>query len=314
MSILETRVAPIIVPLIRGESIALDDSAQITLARWIAKTTMTADTVDPSATAIPDIERAEMRLSGIIPTHWRIWIGQHRHKDWETAMDHIAVSLRRPPIDPKLLDIPNTQSTTFGIGKLLIYSISSTFPHFRFSGVPPEITAFLFRLWPLQRVALTWPQFRAISNANVERLGSHLYYSVPQPIALADAANNTPPPYPGQGHGVPASMGKGQWVIENAIFITADGPDLGRPPPEGRTDPRATVKAPNGNMAFRFEAAQIAAEMNIKTATVLKANRAGELAVSWTKIPPRPGSLYAVRFSFSFKGRSFAISVGFAEE
>jgi hypothetical protein len=49
------------------------------------------------------------------------------------------------------------------------------------------------------------------------------------------------PPYPGQGTAIPASMGKGQWIVESMIYLSEEGEDLGPPGPKGRINLGATI-------------------------------------------------------------------------
>ena len=316
MSKLEGEVAPILIPMIRDEPITLNAQAKLTLASWITKTVMTADTAEPNAMAITQAERTGLMETKRPPNQWQIWLARHSHTDgWETGLEHVAISLQRPPINEKMLQTKNTQATTIGIGKLLIHVTSSTLPGYKID--PPEdVLPSLTRLWPMPDTDIAWPTSHALRNEDVDRIAEYFHdrhENLVDPLILirqGSLLSSDDPPYPGQGTGIPPSMGRGQWVIQNIIFITADEPDLGRPPTEGRIDTRVFVQTPSGVNAIRFAAAQIAAEMKIKTSELLKANKAGKLAVSWREMPPTPGDIRAMRFTFSFQGRWFAVSIG----
>ena len=117
------------------------------------------------------------------------------------------------------------------------------------------------------------------------------------------------PPYPGQGNPLPPSLGKGQWVVENAIFLS-DEPYAPPPAPEKQST-SAIRPLPDGANGLCFEAARVATVMRISVEDLLEANQAGKLAVSNWEVTPKPGDRKAMRYRFSLDVRHFDATIGY---
>ena len=117
------------------------------------------------------------------------------------------------------------------------------------------------------------------------------------------------PPYPGQGNPLPPSLGKGQWVVENAIFLS-DEPYAPPPAPEKQST-SAMRSLPHGAIGLCFEAAHVATVMRISVEDLLEANQAGKLAVSNWEVTPKPGDRKAMRYRFSLDVRHFDATIGY---
>jgi hypothetical protein len=174
MNDLEKRVQPILIPLIRGEKVVLQPEAQLILAGWIAKTVMTANTVYPESNAITQFDRSIVMATSRPLDNWQIWLALHHNKEWRTGLDHIGVALHRKADYEKNKNKINTQSTTIGLGSLLIHAFSSALPSVRFNP-SPEFGTRLHRVWPQTNEKISWPPTSALSDEDVERLGRHLY-------------------------------------------------------------------------------------------------------------------------------------------
>lgn len=184
MSILEGRAKPILMPLFRAELFTLDAEAQSILAGWIAKTRMAADTLFAESSAISPAERTWVMTTGRAPDSWQIWLARHTNAEWETALDHVGLALHRAADHERSKNEINTQSTTIGIGKLLIHTFSSAIPTVEFDPSaefgprlrrlwPPRPKKLLF--WPIHGGEMSWPPGHSLSDEEVERLGRHLY-------------------------------------------------------------------------------------------------------------------------------------------
>jgi hypothetical protein len=174
MSALEAQVRPLLTPLIRGDKISLPPEAQAVVAGWVAKTVMAADTLYPESSAISQAERSIVAATNRPPEGWMIWLALHNNSDWRTGLDHVGVALHRKAEYERKRSVINTQSTTIGIGNLLIHAFSSALPDFQFNP-SGEFGGRLHRIWPCSGEALIWPPINALLVADVERLGRHLF-------------------------------------------------------------------------------------------------------------------------------------------
>jgi hypothetical protein len=118
------------------------------------------------------------------------------------------------------------------------------------------------------------------------------------------------PPYPGQGNPLPSSLGKGQWVVHNAIFLS-DEP-FAAPPVRVKQSSLVIRPLPDGSNGLCFDAARVATVMRISVEEdLLEANQAGKLAVSNWEVTPKPGAHKAMRYRFSLDVRHFDATIGY---
>jgi hypothetical protein len=66
----------------------------------------------------------------------------------------------------------NTQSITFGMGRLLVQLVATTVP-FLIIDVPPQFEPYTPQLWPFQD-ALSWPNARVLNDADARILSNGL--------------------------------------------------------------------------------------------------------------------------------------------
>jgi hypothetical protein len=174
MSRIQNDAKPFLIPLIQGKKIVLGSAAQKAIGAWCAMVTITSDYLprDPSAIAISQAERDWFREHKAPPDHWKIWIGDYRRQKgvWNHYVVPILDSnniLHRP--DGPLAQ-PNTQSTTFVVGNLLVHTLSSTGDldlaarwNWPFS---TRIGLNLPRIFPLKESFIVWPP-QTLSDAEV---------------------------------------------------------------------------------------------------------------------------------------------------
>src|SRR5882757_8677874 len=117
------------------------------------------------------------------------------------------------------------------------------------------------------------------------------------------------PPYPGQGNSLPRSLGKGQWVVHNAIYLS-DEPFTALP---ARLKQSSLVirSLPDGSNGLCFDATHVATVMRISVEDLLEANQAGKLAVSNWEVTPKPGDHKAMRYRLSLDVRHFDATIGY---
>jgi hypothetical protein len=168
LSGLEKRAKPLLIMLIRGMPFTLNADAQRLLAVWAAKTVMTAEFVDPTKVAIPAVERASLMRDLAPPQRgWWIWIAGSQGIEWLTGINHFSGRLNRTPIDLETPDVVNLQSTTIGLGRLLIHVASTVVPDQSFALQNPD-TADLRPIWPQPTAPIVWPRNRLLTDEDID--------------------------------------------------------------------------------------------------------------------------------------------------
>jgi hypothetical protein len=131
MSSLETRVKPILVPLITGRRITLNKCNQEILATWIATKFLTAEFSDPDNISTPALQRSLLMGRRVPPEIMTIWIAHYTAGTWANAYyRHSATFGWAPPgtipSQPSGSLPKNTQSQSFIIGELFVQAMSTT--------------------------------------------------------------------------------------------------------------------------------------------------------------------------------------------
>jgi len=176
MSEMEKRTKPLLLALARGEPCNIDFILQNLLATWSAKTAMTGEFSDPDSAAIPLIERKFLMTNLKPPFGWNIWITRCNGTLWETGYYHRSFTAgisHGPPVAPIKRPTPNTQTTTIGIGQLLIHMVSVSIPEIQFEG-ENEPRFGLKRILPIREASIAWPTDIVLSDAEVEILADTL--------------------------------------------------------------------------------------------------------------------------------------------
>lgn len=184
MGDLQEAAKPIAIPLIRGQPILLDKSAQNTICAWIAMSVIAADLTQPEKSAIPDTDRKWLYEKRTAPLKWRIWIGDYERSEWPIHIARHLVALTEEPVPNAapltLPEPPNTQAMTYVTGRLFVHVISTPVEKAVMRwGYGPRGNAVLRKLQPY-REAISWParpvmndkDAHAISNAFFNRVTS----------------------------------------------------------------------------------------------------------------------------------------------
>lgn len=87
--------------------------------------------------------------------------------EWEAGINHFSARLHIPPIPAEAPEIVNLQSTTLGIGRLLLFAISTSFAGADF-GLTNSRAVDLQPIWPLRPAALPWPPHRLLTDSEIE--------------------------------------------------------------------------------------------------------------------------------------------------
>jgi hypothetical protein len=159
MSLLESKVKPIMAPLIMGHPTVLTEDKQKAIARWLVMKFMVVEFIKQDQPITPQSERLYVIGNNSPPPNWRIWIGHQKANLWNTAYFAEAATLGpispdKPPAPPNNSFAKNTQSISFGIGDLFVQAIHTTIAGLEFNP-PPEFHA-LCQIWPF-KVNFLWP-------------------------------------------------------------------------------------------------------------------------------------------------------------
>lgn len=175
MSVLENDTKRIVLPMMTGQSLFLDASAQKLLARWIALKVIIIEQARPEDAVITAPERVAFMEHQTMPEGLSIELAYCGKPPWDTAMAHHSAILF-PKLPPDVASVPrdrkNIQTTTFGIGKLVAHCIARSSDAINLF----EMVTFskpLLTLWPLTGAALIWPP-KPFEVVEVDRVASRL--------------------------------------------------------------------------------------------------------------------------------------------
>lgn len=182
MSRMEKRTRPILMPLIQGIPHSKSTFDLQYLATWIAKTVMVAEYAFPDHISIPDRERLHMYANLAPPDNWTIWIADYRGFKWRNLaiFHHMGRVLPPKPPEPSKSTSPDTHFTSIGMGHVFIQVVgTNTGLHF-----DSDNDAFR-RIWPLSKLALTWPPARPILDDEADFIANSFARIMKLPLAAS---------------------------------------------------------------------------------------------------------------------------------
>jgi hypothetical protein len=173
MSALQNAAKPILVPLLKGERAALFKKAQNTLAAWTAMFTMVAEfqSRTPRRVAIPAAHRRHLMDTRTVPSDWKIWVGCYERQSWPRVYVHntLPVSSESGSVHQTDdgLPLPNTQTTTFVVGKLYVHVLSTAIR----GGINRQriLMSSIAQLWPFKTSPVGWPR-TPLTDDEAERI------------------------------------------------------------------------------------------------------------------------------------------------
>lgn len=175
MSAIQENVKPLLTNLIVEGRAVLDNHAQIGLAAWLSMTTIMSEHLDPGTISISDSQRTGFYNDRIAMPGSSILIGVNGSR-LTRFYKHVAVHLHNgpSPVNANFVDsnAPNTQSTTFVVGKFVGVVISSVLP-MTFT-VPPALWDAARMIAPYQGVA-DLRGVRPLTEGDIDLLSRMLY-------------------------------------------------------------------------------------------------------------------------------------------
>ena len=153
---------PMLEGLVYGKSRVFTLQDRSLLATWIAKTTMTAEFLNPKEVAIRQPEEkgftgtknlAPIGKSGSLC----MWV-----RNSAGGIFHHGVGIYLPP-KPVRIGIKNTQYTVIGFGRFLTFNLSSEQDELTL-GLDDRAKAAIYQLWPLTDQDIAWPPSRSIDD------------------------------------------------------------------------------------------------------------------------------------------------------
>lgn len=151
---------PMALPLIKGDAAILGHEMQRVLSAWIAKTVMIAELASTEGAVSTRKDRNALRLAVKPPDSWQIWAAHNGVGNCEACyVRHTARLAGNPACNRAAND---TQSVTFGMGRILVHVMSSTVPGMKFE-LPATAGSAFQQLWPAGN-AIAWPPKASLSE------------------------------------------------------------------------------------------------------------------------------------------------------
>jgi hypothetical protein len=194
MSDLQTVAKPVLIPLIAGKSIVLTSDRQKALAAWAAMSVICAEYFYPERAATSVTDRRWF-FKNRVPSHnMRIWIGDFDRQKWKAVWAHSSLRISEREgkypwtVHPDGTPRPNTQTTTFVVGRLFIHAYSCPFPEIlNAEKAVNAVDQRLSQIWPPRHSFLVWPPTDTLSDRDADRLTAAIF----QQLDIAGAAFGT---------------------------------------------------------------------------------------------------------------------------
>jgi hypothetical protein len=183
MSRLQSDAKPHLLPLILGQATGLDTKAQQTIAAWIAMSVMVGEFNDREKVAITATERRRFKKTKTAPAHWRIFIGDYNRVHWKGRWVHNVLPVSSPKHRIKRTaggtPRPNTQTSTFVVGRLYVQALSSVTDVFEHWRLTADGARKLVQIWPIQRNIVGWPA-AALTDREADTIAGAFFMFVEQ--------------------------------------------------------------------------------------------------------------------------------------
>lgn len=109
-------------------------------------------------------DRTWLKAQSKAPSNWCVWIGRYRWQrsmpQWTHLSSHVLNTDTLPDALTDEIDRPNTQTTTFCLGEMFAFAMSSEFPEIPRGWdwrTAPSANFKLHRIWPMKQPEINWP-------------------------------------------------------------------------------------------------------------------------------------------------------------
>lgn len=172
MGTLQDDTKPFLLPLVQGKNSVLWLRQQKLIAAWATMFTMVTEFYEDEMiyVAVSQHERTWFMEHKLPPRNWRIWIGHYNRGDWAGLWVHASAPVIGHEHVPERTDadieLPNSQSTSFVVGKLYVHVFSSQLSRLvRKQELPDTLMP---RLWPTAKTPIIWPPREPLGDAEAD--------------------------------------------------------------------------------------------------------------------------------------------------
>lgn len=187
MSVLQNEAKPILIPLLQGKDVTLFRKQQIILAKWVAMFCMVAEFMDKSGLriAVSQDDRTFLKEKQQVPKNWKIWMALVDENAKPSVWTHNTLPIEDNGIvithTAEGIALPNTQTTTFTLGRMLLSALSCPISELvRKQKIDPAIAR---QLWPLSSTPVNWPLQNAIDNRTATEISDAVINSAKRALA-----------------------------------------------------------------------------------------------------------------------------------
>jgi len=103
MSVLESKVKPILIPIFKNKTFEISNGEKVTLAKWIAMKAIVGEHSEENTHVTPFTDRTKLKDFGEIPSYFCIYIGVHSEKfDSAWLRTSLTIALSKSGPNPPL--------------------------------------------------------------------------------------------------------------------------------------------------------------------------------------------------------------------
>ena len=175
MNRIEGEAKPYLTPMIAGESVALNLTAQVAVARWLALKVMVVEHTDQELAVTTLEDRIAFMERGQIPPYYRIYVGGHRSKSDMGYLRHSATASLdlTGPVPPLNGMRRNVQQVSFLAGRMFSHVNAARIDGFDIEDrVKIPFVHDYMRLWPMQRFTFNFPEGMLIGDGELQAMSN----------------------------------------------------------------------------------------------------------------------------------------------
>lgn len=156
MNQVEGDAKPILEKILREESHDISETDQAVLAKWICLKSIVSEHSQQNEYVTTSDERSQLRASGAIPWHFRIYLGRYTDSDGTAFVRRSALfsASEKGPSPPIETRSRNVQTIAFMVGELFVFVVSARTDIDLVSFLDD---AHLATLWPMKNASIKWP-------------------------------------------------------------------------------------------------------------------------------------------------------------